>query len=282
MKFAVLPNFTRRKAAEVTAALASQLTSLGAGLLFDEELRGILPEVEGAEFCRAEELIAACDTVVAVGGDGSVIKAAKTASPFGKNVIGVNAGKLAYLCELDADELPLFAEIIKGNYSVRKRMMLHVELLSEGRTLYKDECLNDIVFSRGNEIKLTDICVSANGKQISDYIADGVIFNTPTGSTAYSLSAGGPVIDPGSDVISLVPVCPHSLTCRPFIFGGDTQFEVVRGKREDTADIYFSCDGSPSQILPENAKMFIERSHTEVSFISLKSDNFIDVLNKKL
>lgn len=282
MKFAVMPNLTRKKAADITAGLCKKLKELGVQYCFDEEMKEQLSFIEDAEFCPVDEFIGTSDIVIAVGGDGSVIRAAKAAARYSKKVIGVNAGKLAYLCELDEHELDMLNELVNGNYTVKKRTMLHVEAFAGDECIYSDNCLNDMVFGRGKDIKLIDISISANGKKISDYIADGVIFATPTGSTAYSLSAGGPIIDPGTDVISLTPVCPHSLMCRPFIFDGSTEFEVERGIREDTGDIYFSCDGSSTVLLPENGKVKIKRADTEVSFVSLKSDNFIDVLNKKL
>lgn len=282
MKFAIMPNLTRKKAADITKHLCEELKKIGAEYYFDDALKTQLPYIEGAVYKSGEEYISSSDIVIAVGGDGSVIRAAKAASKYGKKILGVNAGKLAYLCELDEHELCMLKNLIDGNYSVLKRIMLDVVMIRDGKTEYSAECLNDIVFGRGHRIKLIDLSVSVNGKKISDYIADGVIFATPTGSTAYSLSAGGPIIDPGTEVISLTPVCPHSLMCRPFIFDARTEFEVVCGKREDAGEVYFSCDGAVSVMLPEDGKVIIKKADTEVNFISLKSDNFIDVLNKKL
>lgn len=282
MNIFMMPNLTREKAEDVTLAVCRKLAELDIGFVFDIPLTQQLANVQGAKFAPREECLPECEFILAVGGDGSVIRAAKTAAAAGKKLLGINAGRLAYLCDLDADELGLLSALVTGDYRVKKRTMLDAELIVDGKTVFADSCLNDIVFARGREIGLVDISVSANGSKISDYLADGVIFATPTGSTAYSLSAGGPIIDPETDVLSLTPVCPHSLTSRPFIFNADTCFEVRTVKRADSPDVFFSCDGGSSVLLPENGIVKIRKSDTQVDFVSIKTDTFIDVLNKKL
>lgn len=280
MKLYIMPNLTREKAPEVTEKLCAALSGYGISFVLplqDKEKLGHIPK---ADFVPHEKAISVCDGIIAVGGDGSVIRAAKAAARAGLFVTGVNAGNLAYLCELDVDELSLLEKLKNNTCEIKERSMLHVELIENGVTVSEHECLNDIVFGRGNELKLILLGVKVNGKKMKDFLADGVIFTTPTGSTAYSLSAGGPVIDPGTDVISITPVCPHSLSGRPFIFGSSTEFEVESVKKSDR--IIFSCDGEPAEPLSENSKVKISLSPVKARFASFKSDNFIDILNKKL
>ncbi|MBQ6065181.1 MAG: NAD(+)/NADH kinase [Clostridia bacterium] len=282
MTVSVIPNLTRERAAEITSAVCGTLRGLGVSCQLDEALSGALPPIDGAAFVSSEELYKSCDFVIAIGGDGSVIRAAKAAAPYGKKLIGINAGRLAYLCELDPTELDRLSALVCGEYTVKKRLMLRVEFYENGALRRSDACINDVTFARGREIRLVDISVKANGKPIADYVADGVIFATPTGSTAYSMSAGGPIIEPTVDVISLTPVSPHSLICRPYIFAADTVFEVTARERDDGEKVYFSCDGGDSQLLPPDGYVKITRAETDALFVSVKPDNFIDVLNKKL
>ena len=282
MIVSVIPNLTRERAAEITSAVCGTLRGLGVSYRLDQALSGALPPIEGAAFVPSEELYQSCDFVIAIGGDGSVIRAAKAAAPYGKKLIGVNAGRLAYLCELDPTELDRLSALVSGDYTVKKRLMLRAEFYENGALCRSDTCINDITFARGREIRLVDISVKANGKPIADYVADGVIFATPTGSTAYSMSAGGPIIEPTVDVISLTPVSPHSLICRPYIFAADTEFEVTARERDNGEQVYFSCDGCDSQLLPPGGYVKITRAPVDALFVSVKPDNFIDVLNKKL
>lgn len=282
MTVSVIPNLTRERAADVTAAVCAKLRSLGVPVRLDASLKNSLPPLEGASFVAADALYRDCDFIIVIGGDGSVIRAAKAAAPYGKKLLGVNAGRLAYLCELDPSELDRISALVTGDYSVRKRLMLKAEYYLDGELKFADTCINDVTIARGREIRLVDISVKANGKVIADYIADGVIFATPTGSTAYSMSAGGPIIEPTVDVISLTPVCPHSLICRPYIFAADTAFEVTARQRDNGEHVYFSCDGGESLPLPRGGAVKITRAATDALFVSVKPDNFIDVLNQKM
>ena len=278
----VIPNLTRERASEVTLAVCAKLRELGVSVTLDAALQGDMPAIPGAAYVTPPALYRDCDFTIVIGGDGSVIRAAKAAAPYGKKLLGVNAGRLAYLCELDATELDRLSALVTGAYTVRKRLMLKAEFHEGGALRFADTCVNDITFARGREIRLVDIRVKANGKLIADYIADGVIFATPTGSTAYSMSAGGPIIEPTADVISLTPVCPHSLVCRPYIFAANTEFEVTARERDNGERVYFSCDGGESLLLPPGGRVKISRAQTDALFVSVKPDNFIDVLNQKM
>lgn len=282
MTVSVIPNLTRERAAEVALAVCDRLRVLGVSVQLDAAQQNALPPVPEAAFVSTQALYRDCDFIVVIGGDGSVIRAAKAAAPYSKKLLGVNAGRLAYLCELDATELDRLSALVTGDYAVRRRLMLQAEYYLDGKLQFAGTCINDVTFARGREIRLVDICVKANGKVIADYIADGVIFATPTGSTAYSMSAGGPIIEPTVDVISLTPVCPHSLICRPYIFAADTVFEVSARERDNGEQVYFSCDGGDSLPLPPGGYVKITRAATDALFVSVKPDNFIDVLNQKM
>lgn len=281
MKIAVIPNLTRNRAKEVTAAVCKELERLDINYCFSSQLRTELTDFNDCVFASPDDFIKDADMVISVGGDGSMLRAAKLAANEKKNVLGVNAGRLAYLCGLDSDELHLLSCLKEGKFAVQTRMMLSAEVYRDNKKVYSAQCLNDAVFSRGTDLRLIDLSVKTGGRDIADYLADGAIFATPTGSTAYSMSAGGPIVEPTLEAILLTPICPHSLAVRPYIFSGDSEFEVSV-KDESTEEVFLSCDGGEAIKIKRNDTVKIKKSDITASFISIKTDNFIDVLNKKL
>lgn len=281
MRIAVIPNLTRERARGITLKLCQALEELGIQVNISDALRQAFPEFPDKIFVPEEALMDLSDIVMPVGGDGSVIRAAKTAAKKGKQLLGVNAGSLAYLCGLDSEDFSLLPRLLSGEYTKQSRMLLNAKVF-EGESLVAEHlAINDVVFCRGRNVGMIDLSVEANGKPIADYIADGVIFATPTGSTAYSMSAGGPIVEPTLEAVLVTAVCPHSLAFRPYIFAPDTVF-TVRGKnRTLNTDICYSCDGEETFELSEKSVITIARSGINAEFISLTSDNFIDVLNKK-
>lgn len=281
LKIAVIPNLTRSKAKEITMAVLRELEKNDIQYCFSENIKDELTEIPDSAFCKAEEFIKSSDMVISVGGDGTMLRSAKLAADENKNVLGVNAGRLAYLCGLDSDELQLLSCLKSGAYTVQKRMMLSAEIYRNNEKVYSARCLNDAVLSRATGLRLIDLSVKTGGRDIADYLADGAIFATPTGSTAYSMSAGGSIVEPTLEAILLTPICPHSLAVRPYIFSGDAEFEVTL-KNEETKEVFLSCDGGEAVRIGENDVVRIKKSDIKASFISIKTDNFIDVLNKKL
>ncbi|MBQ7688832.1 MAG: NAD(+)/NADH kinase [Clostridia bacterium] len=278
----VIPNLTRANAKSVTDALLEQLRRLALAYYLPLSQRAAFPLEDARCFLPEEELFSAGEVILPVGGDGSVIRAAKRAALHGKRVLGVNAGRLAYLCGLDVAELPLLEALQTGDYTVQRRIMLQARTYLGNELLREDLCINDVSFCRGRSIGLVDLQVSADDKPIANLLADGVIFATPTGSTGYSLSAGGPVLEPTLDAVLLTAVCPHTLAARPYIFHADTRFTVrtVRGQR--TSDVCCSCDGEETFDFPDGAWAEITRAGTAAELISITNDHFIDVLNRKI
>ena len=281
MKVALIPNLTREQAHCITVKVCGVLRALGAEVYMDRQFAPVFPSLGGCVFLPEAQLYTDCDVIMPIGGDGSVLRAGKRAAENGKKILGVNAGNLAYLCGVDPEELGLLEKLVAGEYAIQRRMLLEAEFFKNGVSTEKKLCLNDIVFCRGRKIGLVDLSVTADDKPIADYIADGVIFSTPTGSTAYSMSAGGPIVEPALEAILLTAICPHSLAFRPYIFGADTVFTVRGRERTEGTDICFSCDGEETLPLTGESSVRIYKSQIAAEFISLKSDNFIDILNKK-
>lgn len=274
MKTAIIPNLTRKNAYDVTCELCKKLGEIGITYMLDEALESKFPDIH-ADFLAAEEMITQCDVIIPVGGDGTIIHAAK----FGKPVLGINAGKIAFMAGLEPTELELLTHLKNGDYKTDKRMMLKAIINDGKNTVDEKYCINDVVTARGEQIKMVDISVECDGRVINDYVADGIIIATPTGSTAYNLSAGGPVVDPEIESILLTPVCAHSLFSRTLIFKSDARL-TLRGNSEEGMRI--SCDGEETVDLPKGGFVTVTRAPVDAEFIRIKADAFHDILSNKL
>lgn len=236
----------------------------------------------GVQFCEDfYQGLAACDIVVAVGGDGTIIHAAKHAAMAGKPVLGINVGRLGFVAGLEADELEKLEGLVTGKYAVENRMLLQVDTALDDvhQTYY---ALNDAVISRGSLSRILDFKVLFNSANMCGYRADGLIFSTPTGSTAYSLSAGGPVIDPSMECILLTPICPHSLFARSYIFDEKARLSIRAGVMDGEADVLLTVDGESGIAVPAGETISVTRCDADACLIKIKQMSFYDVLGKKL
>lgn len=280
MIIAVKPNLTRENAFHVTINVINELKKLDAVIYLCDEFKEELEFLE-VEFLSDDELYKKCDVMIAIGGDGTIIHSAYRCAEKDKLILGINAGRLAFMAGLEEHELHLLKNLIEGDYEVDSRMMLKVDLYGDNKLLSSSYCINDAVIARGTALKMCDMSVVCNGRLVNDYYADGLIVSTPTGSTAYALSAGGPVIDPTIESISLTPICTHSLFSRSMIFRPDSVIEISV-KNPQIGEPLLSCDGCKAIELRENNKVVIKKAGFAAKFIRIKADSFIDVLSQKL
>ena len=278
MRIALVPNLTRTEAFDVTAGICERLKKLGAEYCFSLEHKNQF-EMTGADFLPADEAISGCDAVIAVGGDGSIIHAAKLAVMKQKPILGVNAGRLAFMAGLEDNELNLLSRLIDGNYTLDKRLLLKSNIIKNGEVISTDYCVNDCLVTNEEKQRMTAIDVALDGKNFNSYLCDGVVVSTPTGSTAYSLSAGGPIVDPELESIMLTPICPHSLVDRSLMFRPDA---VITVSSAEERNLCISNDGVEPVIVEPDCHAEISRAEFTANFIRIKSDNFIDILYKKL
>lgn len=279
LKVGIIPNFTREKALDVTKNTILELEKLNIDYYFDINSKTNFPlDVIDTHFIdNIYELI---DVIIAIGGDGSFIHTAKETAVHKKPVLCINAGNLAFLAGLEGNELSLLEKLISGDFTTDKRMMLEVSLKENENEKLLGYCLNDVAIARGSEIKLVDLDVFCNDRKINNYRADGVVVSTPTGSTAYSWSAGGPVIDPDLQCIMLTPICTHSPLNRSLVFNEDS---IIRVKPiNNNQKVCVSTDGEKSIELSQNSEIIISKSDYYAEFIRIKSDEFFDILNSKL
>ncbi len=275
MKIALLPNLTRKNALPVALSVCAELDRLGAHYIMRLEDKEFFSETK-AQFLPQNELLNECDVIIAVGGDGTIIHAAKA----GKPILGINAGRIAFMAGLEPSELDMLVNLINGDYELDRRMMLKAEICNrDGEVIDTRFCINDAVIARGTQIKMEDLAVEHNGRLINNYTADGIIVSTPTGSTAYSLSAGGPVVDPQIESILLTPICTHSLFSRALIFKPDSVFKIYSPKN---TEIGLSCDGEDTITVPANHYVKVSKAQMCGEFIRIKNETFLEILNSKL
>ncbi len=277
MKIAVIPNLNKRDAEAYTARIVSLLRQCGAEVLMHASLAG---DYGGTVACVShEEMIARCDVVIAVGGDGTIIHTARHASRADKPILGVNLGRLGFLAGVERDELYLLRRLFDGSYTVRRHMMLDVTV--HGAAGEKTYCaLNDAVVS-GAQSKIFDFGLSVDGSETYRFRADGLILATPTGSTAYSLSAGGPVLDPQMDCILFTPICPHSLFNRSTVFSADKRL-TVSADSEYSGDVFLTVDGDDPIRIARSDTISVRRSERATLLIKMDDRNFYDIVNRKI
>lgn len=279
MKISIFPNFNNDGVLQTCEEICKELDKLGVEYSVakcnESDETGTLPL-----FFDTDELIENCDIVIVVGGDGTTLNVAKAASLHNKLTLGINAGRLGFMSGLERDELSLLNRLVSGDYEVEERMMIDARLLSENGT-QDFICLNDAVITRGDLARLIDVTVKSDGRVITKNRADGMIIATPTGSTAYSMAAGGPVVSPDNSCFVVTPICPHSLVNRSIVFSSDKKLEItVENDKNNTS--YLSIDGEKSVTVTKNSKIIISKSEYVAKLIKIKPDSFYEILNKKL
>ena len=280
MKIAVIPNLSKKNADVYTSKVIKKIFSLNAEVLMLSDKQKFFNDRKIKYYSNIGNLIFNCNIVITIGGDGTIIHKAKHAARFSKPILGINLGKIGFVAGLEPTEIDKLEQLIKGEYTVEKRMMLSVNV-KKGETTRKFYALNDVVITKGVYSGLVNLNVTLNNDEITKYVADGIILATPTGSTAYSLSAGGPVIEPSMKCILLTPICQHSMFSRPVIFGENSKINITAKTREKDESV-LSIDGGRPIIISDRDLVSVEAAKMTVSLIKLKNQNFYKVLNSKL
>lgn len=221
------------------------------------------------------------DVLICFGGDGTILHAARDAVKYNIPILGVNMGSVGFMAELERSELPMLLQLAQGKYSVEQRMMLDISLY-QGKTLVNQElALNDAVISKGSMARVAELEIYADGTQVTSMMGDGAIFATPTGSTAYSLSAGGSIVDPSAKCIIMTPVCAHQLGSRSIILAPEREI-TVQLPRHSKKFLYLATDGGNPQRLGGGDRVVIRRASQETRLIRLTKRSFYHILHQKL
>ncbi len=238
-------------------------------------------DISWAKVEPLEQAVIDADMVISFGGDGTMLDTANIASAYDIPVLGINIGRIGYMAELEATEIEYLKNVLNGEYKIEERMMLDVSVKRDDEIIYNETALNDAVIFKNGVSWTVDMDIYADNMFISHYSGDGIIVATPTGSTAYSLSAGGPIIDPASKNITITPVCTHALTAKPIVLYHERVVNIVpRTKQNDAIEV--SVDGDVGIELAKGDVLTIRKSDRITKLIHVKNTNFYDVLYTKL
>ena len=277
-KVAIVGRHDDSRVADPMKLLIEHLTKAGVAVFAAEEMALDLAVERVAE----SELADHADLVIAVGGDGTMLYAGRLVRDNGVPLLGINRGRLGFLADVTPDDMIASVDhVLNGKYTVEARLLLDAELtLADGRTLF-GTAFNDVVLQRHGTGRMVDFEASVAGQFVNTHSGDGLIVATPTGSTAYALSCGGPIIEPQLDAVVIAPICPHTLTDRPIVIAAGQEIEIRLLEREDTqADI--SVDGRSLGAIQSDDKLIINAATTRIHLIHPPGYDFYGILRSKL
>lgn len=277
MKIAVITNPKRDQKYIYTRLICSKIKHYGADVIVPVQTIQAIPDIDANAFSLSE-VYSMADVIIVLGGDGTILHTAKRAALNGVPVLGINIGNLGFMAGLEIDELDKLQLLTKGGFNIDERMMLQIVFDTRPGTVYY--ALNDAVIEKGTLSKIINININCDERRIGNYRANGVIVATPTGSTAYSFSSGGPIVDPVLECMALTPICPHSFFSRTVMFSPKSHIGI---KVQDLSekDAYLTIDGLNSIQLNENERVLISKAEQKAKIIRLKDLSFYEVLFNK-
>lgn len=231
-------------------------------------------------FSRLDRELPNADMVICFGGDGTILHMAKAATRRGIPILGVNIGTMGFIAELESSELDQLKRLAAGDYSLDRRMMLDVTVQRERDIMFHDICLNDVAITKGTVARIVHLCIQCDGVSAMECGGDGVVLATPTGSTAYSLSAGGPVVEPDAHSIIITPICAHAVASRSMVVS-DRRVVTVEMERNTRRNAFLSVDGGKALRLNSGDVAIVKKSNLETKLVRLNDRSFYEVLSTK-
>ncbi|MDZ7338398.1 MAG: NAD(+)/NADH kinase [candidate division KSB1 bacterium] len=280
MKLGIVANTTKPMVREVIPRLVRWLGKHHTPFLLADDIRQVVDvSVPASCWAAVEELGRRSDVVIALGGDGTFLSVARTVGHLGVPILGVNLGGLGFLAEVRIEELfPCLEDVLSGQYDVIERMLLRATVSDEPGHVF--HALNDVVIDRGGSPRIIAIRTYVDDVYFNTYVADGLIIATPTGSTAYSLAAGGPIVIPTMRLLIITPLCPHSLGARPVVIPPDSVVRVSASSEEERINL--TADGQTGCVLRSGQEVEIRAADYPVRWIATRRRRFYEVLRLKL
>ncbi len=254
------------------------LSEQGCELYLPDKSMGYIGQKENVFYRNESCIFDGAEAVIVLGGDGSIMRTAhRTRLP----ILGVNLGRIGYMAELETNELQMIKALLNDSFSIENRMMIKYSVEKNGKKTAEANVLNEIVLSKGGYFTMPEIELVCNREEVGKYFADGLICATPTGSTAYSLAAGGSIIDPGMECFGVSQICPQSFYAKPLIFGGESVLEFKKGSRGHgkvvlTGDGDFVCEIESGDVVT------VKKSDVYTKLIKIKKNNFYSVMRSKM
>ncbi len=283
MKVGIVPNIYKDNILDVVTHLIQELKSFEIDYIISSSLKyhqkRFTNLVFNSNFMDNIELCKNCDVVISIGGDGTMLNTAFEAREYNTPLLGVNFGKLGFLAEFDMNSIGKFIRDLKnGNYEIEERMTL--DAYCNNNSDQKLFAINDIVIDKGGWPKMIQLSIHVGDEYVSTFSADGIIVATPTGSTGYSLSTGGPIVSPKADVITLSPISPHTLTMRPLVLSSQNKISIEVNSQHTSVQI--NCDGQRVHYFKPPVKIEIEKSKNPVRLVHTDATNYFEILRNKL
>lgn len=278
MRIGIIGKTNTDKAYEIAKDLSEWFNARGVEVIFEQEIGEKIRRRKSVPAAEIPELV---DIILVFGGDGTFLRVARLACEHGTPILGINLGGLGFLTEITVDEIyPMMERILSGDYEIEDRQMLRTTV-RRGKTGAKHyEVLNDVVINKEAVARIIDLEIYIEGSHVTTYKADGIILSTPTGSTAYSLSAGGPIVHPALPVTIITPICPHTLTNRPLVVSNEMKVEIKITTQEP--DTYLTLDGQIGIRLKTGDVIEVRKSDTVVKLIKSPFRDYFTILKTKL
>ena len=272
------------EAIALAGALAEWLRPKGIEVTFEKEVGEVLsPPVSGPflNLVDRKELSKRVEMIIVLGGDGTLLSVARQVVGLNIPILGVNLGGLGFLTEISIEEVyPVLDKVLEGEYRADQREVIHVAVIRKGRTLAEYTVLNDAVINKGALARIIDLETTINGEHLTTFKSDGLIISTPTGSTAYNLSAGGPIVYPTLDCIIITPICSHTLTNRPIVIPDEVIIRVILKTRQQ--EVILTLDGQQGFPLEFDDEVEVKKSDARILLIKSPHRHFFGLLREKL
>jgi NAD+ kinase len=257
------------------------LQNEGVDVILEEDTAQSLPD-NTLSVCSSDELGKSCDLVIVVGGDGSLLSAARSLAKYNVPLLGVNRGRLGFLTDISPEEIELkVGEVLKGKYLSESRFLLETSVMRDAALLGGGDALNDVVIHPGRFVRMIEFELYIDGQFVYSQRSDGLIISTPTGSTAYALSGGGPIMHPKLDAIEIVPMNPHTLSSRPIVVDGNSEIRILIGEH-NLAHPHVTFDGQNHVVTNPGDEIYIHKKPHKLNLIHPLNHNFYETCRNKL
>jgi NAD+ kinase len=262
-------------------AIIAFLDARNIKIVLDEQTKGMMP-LDGHQHGNRKMIGATCDLVIVVGGDGCLLGAARDLARYKVPLLGVNRGRLGFLTDILPSEVEeRISEVLDGEYSIEYRFLLEAQIKRDGQLMGESSALNDVVFHSGSSVKMLEFELFVDGDFVYRQRSDGLIVSTPTGSTAYALSGGGPIMHPKLDAIVMVPMFPHTLSSRPIVIDGNSEIKIYVSPTNDFRPL-LSCDGQGGTIVDPGDWIYIRKRSHPLKLLHPGSHSFYEACRSKL
>lgn len=284
MRIVLSPNPYRDRGLKAAQSARKILNNVGIEtaicLPFDLDGGGKVDLPRHLTYEKMDQVLPGADMLICFGGDGTILHAAKDANGYGVPILGVNMGSVGFMAELEHSELSLLGKLADGKFTTESRMMLDASVIRDGKQIFHETALNDAALTKGAVARVVDLKISCDKMPMSEFSGDGVVVSTPTGSTGYSMAAGGPIVEPTAENLIITPICAHAMDAKSFVLSSERVVSIRLG-RLTRKTAYLSADGGRAFRLQDGDVAEIRKSEKVTKLVRLSGRTFYEILAKK-